>query len=369
MNRILFVNLQGRIAGAERSLLLLVRHLSSRFDKVVACPAGSPLSAKLQSMGVACIGLGSVPVRSLRSVLSLPYLLVTIGQLAGAASRLKPDIIHANSFYAAAVSLAAGRMAGTKTILHGRDLNKSRLSCRILGRGCEKIIAVSTAVKNLLVEYGTDPGKIEVVHNGVESDIFARCPPAFSSKKKPFVFANIGQFVPWKNHAAFLKSASLVGGKLPNAEFVVVGDDVFGRNRRYKRTLLQQVKDSPAAEKISILGWQPDMEQVWYKVDCLVHTACREPFGRVIIEAMAHRLPVIAADSAGPCEIIEDGRTGLLVNPERIEQLSGAMLRVARDRDFAERLAQAGYEHVKAKFSAALTAASIEGIYREVIAR
>jgi len=149
---------------------------------------------------------------------------------------------------------------------------------------------------------------------------------------------------------------------------MLVGDDIFGRDSNYKSSLLSYAENSTIAERVSFLGWQENMHEVWPKIDCLVHTAEREPFGRVIIEAMAHKIPVIAIGSCGPSEIIQEGKTGILVQPDDIEGLSEAMLKLAQDTQFASRLANAGYEHAISSFSADKTAALIQEIYEEVLA-
>jgi glycosyltransferase involved in cell wall biosynthesis len=174
--------------------------------------------------------------------------------------------------------------------------------------------------------------------------------------------------VPWKNQTGFIEAASRLARELPEARFLLVGDDIFGRDSRYKNDLLDRIKNSPIAEKVSFLGWQKQMECVWPKIDCLVHTAEREPFGRVVIEAMAHKVPVIAADRCGPAEIIRNGRTGILFEPGDVEQLTEAMLKIARDRTFAAAIAQGAERQVLSNFTADKTAAGIEQIYARVLA-
>jgi glycosyltransferase involved in cell wall biosynthesis len=183
----------------------------------------------------------------------------------------------------------------------------------------------------------------------------------------PFVFGNVGQFVPWKNQILFLKSAPHVAIRLPDVRFVLVGDDIFGRDPVYKRSVLSHVESSPIAEKIDLLGWCENMDGVWPTIDCLVHTAEGEPFGRVIIEAMANRIPVIAVRSGGPMEIIEDRTTGILVQAGDVEELTGAMLGIAQDGDFARRLADSGYDHAISNFAAERTAAQIQDVYDELL--
>jgi glycosyltransferase involved in cell wall biosynthesis len=99
-----------------------------------------------------------------------------------------------------------------------------------------------------------------------------------------------------------------------------------------------------------------------------VHTADCEPFGRVIIEAMGHNVPVIAINKCGPSEIIQNGETGILVNPDNIKELSEAMLKIAGDKGFALKLASAAYEYVTSRFSAETTAKHIQKIYQQFLA-
>lgn len=374
MIRILFVNLEGSIGGAETSLLLMVKHLHSQFLISVACPGGSPLSRTLASIQIDSHKLPTPPNHAYSSLFSLVYCLKTSCYLARIAMKANPDMIHANSFNAGAFSVLAVLVTRKKLLLHARDLANLGFLSRFCSWFCKGVIAVSHAVKNALVQKGVNPDKVKVVYNGVDNTFLNQSNESkdlFSTqglcKQYSFVFAHVGQFVPWKNHIAFLKAASYVVSSLPNAMFVLVGDDIFGRDSAYKSSLLSYAEDS-IAENVRFLGWQENMDEVWPKINCLVHTAEREPFGRVIIEAMAHKIPVIAVDSCGPSEIIQNGKTGILVQPNDIEGLSDTMLKIAQDTQFANKLATAGYEHVISNFTADKTAAHIQGIYREVLA-
>jgi glycosyltransferase involved in cell wall biosynthesis len=257
--------------------------------------------------------------------------------------------------------------------VHARDLADFGILVRWYGRYADRLIAVSGAVKKELVSCGVRPEKIEVVPNGLDLTVL-RFPRTDGDAAGPrpvpgedFVFAHIGQFAPWKNHDIFLRAADRVACDLPRAQFVIVGDDLFGRNSLYKRSLHYWARYCAAADRIHFWGWRTDMEDVWPAVDCLVHTAETEAFGRVIIEAMAHGIPVIAADRGGPAEILQADRTGVLVPPRDVEALCRAMLRVARDARFAGALAAAGRRHVRSHFAASQTAARIQEIYEQVL--
>ena len=127
----------------------------------------------------------------------------------------------------------------------------------------------------------------------------------------------------------------------------------------------ERVHQLNMAGRVAFAGWVDDMESLWPEIDCLVHTAVREPFGRVIIEALAHLVPVIAVDSGGPSEILKDGSTGLLVKTAEARALAQAMSMVARAPRLREELARNGHRHVINHFTARATADHVDAVYRK----
>lgn len=370
MTRVLFVNLEGKIGGAERSLLLLIEHLRSHLAISVACPSGSKLATTLKTMHVETHEVDGPVNRSTLSICGFMRLLKGCWCLISTILKVKPDIIHANSFYSAPPSILASVLTRKKLLIHARDIGNFGFFARVCEYFSTRIIAVSNSVKEALVKDGVNPGKIIIVHNGIDNRLLKARQGAAGSirqNRDAFVFANVGQFVPWKNQMLFLKTASVVGNRCAEARFVLIGDDVFDRERAYRQTLLDYATNSNISDKIAFWGWHENMCEVWPEINCLVHTADREPFGRVIIEAMSYRIPVIAMNSGGPKEIIDDRRTGILVEAEDVEGLVHAMLTVVRDRQFANRLAEGGYEQTISRFTADKTASRIKEVYREFL--
>lgn len=369
MARILVTNLTGSIGGAERSLLLMVKKLRNQFDMNVACPNSGPLSAELSSMQIQWYKLPSPTKHSYSSPLSLWYWFKTTFRLIKIILKTKPDIIHANSFYAGPASIIASILTRKKLLAHDRDLADFGYLSKLLARSCKKIIAVSYSVRNALVAEGVNPDKIEVIYNGVDNDLPLNLNNTSKTNhnKSDFVFAHVGQFVPWKNHILFLKAAVLVGQNMTNARFLIIGDNISGRDNAYKNSILNYAKNCPIADRIEFLGWQENIDELWRQIDCLVHTAEREPFGRVIIEAMANKIPVVAVDSCGPGEIIQNGKTGILVPADNAKLLCETMLKIAGDKKFADELANAGFECAVSEFTCEQTAGHIKDIYNEVL--
>src|SRR5262249_55252191 len=93
-----------------------------------------------------------------------------------------------------------------------------------------------------------------------------------------------------------------------------------------------------------------------------------EPFGLINLEAMACQTPVVASAVGGILEVVEDGRTGLLVPPASPDDLAASIRRVLDDRELASALAQAGRRRVEERFSWASVAERTEQVYADAIA-
>lgn len=374
--RVLFVHLNGCMSGAEQSLILLVKRLSRVHEVVVACPDDGTLSVKLARLSIPTVVIAPLPKRRFLSPATWAYGFKVSYRLCRLIRKVKPDLIHANSFYAASVAVMAGAIRRKPVVVHARDFVGFPLLSRVLGHLSRRILAVSEAVKSELVGQGVPPAKIEVVYNGVDLEASGAVDslPAESgtnggTTERELVFGNVGQFVPWKNQKVFIEAAVDTSQHLAHARFLLVGDDLFGRDGVYREGLLELALRASldCASNIEHVGWQQDMRSVWNRIDCLVHTATREPFGRVLIEAMARGIPVIAFDACGPREIITNGDTGILVESGNVDQLVDAMIRVATDRPFAETIARNGYHSVRLRFSQRETASAVERVYREIL--
>jgi len=362
--RVLCVNLEGSIAGAEQSLLLIVRFLPKNILLSAACPSGI-LADKLKSLGIKTYPIPSPPRKFNLTAAWLFYMIIVNIRLFIVVLRERPQIIHANSSKAVLAAASAKILSPGKIIWHMRDLRISRLRAKICGCLSSKIIAVSRAVKSRLTELSIKPELIEVIYNGIDTG-------SIKIKEKEqndsIIFANIGQFVSWKKQILFIEAAERFlrqGGK---ANFLLIGDDIFARDGKYKQQLIKKAAISPYAQNIKIIGWRDNLEPLWPKIDCLVHTADAEPFGRVIIEAMANGVPIIATAAGGPVEIIDNGRTGLLFGPDDIEGVFAAMKTISEDMELRQNLAVNGRQHVIFNFQAGKTAGKIVKLYKELTA-
>ena len=368
MVKVLLVNLEGRIGGGERSLLGLVRHLRDRYELSVACPGRGGLFKEVSGLGILCQSIPQPPRCSFFSVEWLVYWMISSLRLLQIVLRTKPEVVHANNLAAGIVSLAATFFTGRKLLLHARDLGRFGFLERFIFKFCAGTIAVSKTVRNRLGVSGGDSSQVKVIYSGVEVQPVIGCTSkSIRRSEDRFVFANIGQFVPWKNQTVFLRAAELAAREIQEAKFFLVGDDLFGRETAYKRFLLHRIKESSLGDKVTLTGWRSNMEAIWQEVDCLVHTAQSEPFGRVIAEAMFRKVPVVAFDTCGPGEIIISGQTGILVSAGDVRELAWAMIRIYREKQYVEQFVSNGYEYAKSHFSASRTADEVGRVYNAIL--
>ena len=179
------------------------------------------------------------------------------------------------------------------------------------------------------------------------------------------MFGVIGQLVPWKNHMAFIEAAAKLAGDegCANARFVVIGGDLWSEQSTYIKELRDEVKRLEIASRFNFVPHQNDGADAMAALDCLVHPALDEPFGRVVMEGMAMNKPVIAMNHNGPREIIRHEEDGLLVEPD---DLADAMKRVLHDADLRAHLSHNARPSVESRFHIAEHARKMLELYDEL---
>jgi glycosyltransferase involved in cell wall biosynthesis len=126
----------------------------------------------------------------------------------------------------------------------------------------------------------------------------------------------------------------------PNASCVVVGGE-HAMEPDYPRFLGRRIAELGLGDRVLLAGLQPNVPVWMQAMDVVVHASDHEPFGIVILEAMALEKPVVAGDAGGPTEILTEGETGLLTPYGDAEALASAILRYLDDPAFARRVGRA----------------------------
>ncbi len=378
--RVLFVDVASRPAGAERSLALLIRTLGSLGVQCALVGAGNVRPNRRMGDGwLRLRTLSLEPRRRPGPVQAMGLLsrwLCGVVGVTGAILRFQPRVVHANTTAAALVSVLPAWFLRRPFIWHVRDLVPLGWLGRLLAKRASRVIAVSRGVRNSLVQEGVPAGKVTVIYNGTDRssrsaattdrarlDLRERCgfPPS------AFVYLNVGRHLPWKRQDRFLDAAARLAVHCPRARFLIVGDEPSDE-RGCRLRLEEQTRRTGLSDRVRFLGPQDEMETILSGADVLVHTASREPFGRVLIEAMAVGVPVVAVRDAGPAEIIQPGISGLLAEPGDIDGLVAAMVRLERDPEWRDRLRRGGCERVACAFTSDRVGREVREVYRRMVA-
>jgi glycosyltransferase involved in cell wall biosynthesis len=303
--RLLAINAVSEPGGAEIGLLRLLRRMDA-WDATVTTPGPGALSHAVLSDGHRWAALpvgGLARGAGARALLAMPR----ARRLARGA-----DVVYLNGGVAARMLPAvAGR---ARTALHVHDLVE-RVPRH--WHRADVVLADSQAVADRL-----DGLEAEVVYCPVELDPPEVAPPWAPGGE---IVGFVGRLEPRKGPLDLVQAAPAIRAARPGARIVLVGGDPFGADPGYTDRVL-------AADHVEHHGWVEDASGLMRHLDVLVLPSREEPFGTVLAEAMAAGTPVVATRVGGLAEVVEDGVSGLLVEPGQPDALAAAIVAVLERR-------------------------------------
>ena len=297
------------IGGGEYSFLDLVKNLNSIWQPVVIVPAEGELIKQLHRIRIKSYIL---PFSSLKPHL-LHQIIKSSKKFIRLIKKIDPDIIYANG---ARSALYSGLLKGChkkKIIWHCRVAEKALIVDRILGCLCDSIIANAKATAERF--HKKYQYKIDVVYNGFDNQRLNQTDVQRPSMIKDnwiniLMIARVSKI---KRHDIVLLAFEIVAKKHLDAHLILVGSK-DPLELEWWEYLQEKTKKSKYRNRIHWIGYKRDVRP-WYKAaELLVLTSENEGFGRVLIEAMAMGVPVIASRVGGIPEIITDGTHGILTN-------------------------------------------------------
>jgi glycosyltransferase involved in cell wall biosynthesis len=177
----------------------------------------------------------------------------------------------------------------------------------------------------------------------------------------------VGRLEPSKGQRTFLQAASLLARGRPDVRFAVIGGAVLGWEGSYPDDLRRLAAELGLADRVHFAGHQDDVAPWLDAFDVAVHAADNEPFGLVLVEAMALGKPLVASASGGPMDIVEDGVSGLLVAPGDAHTLAARVDDLLDDPALASRLGRAGADRAQ-RFTEERTAAAFGQLLSSITA-
>jgi glycosyltransferase involved in cell wall biosynthesis len=374
--RVVFLDHCAKLSGGELALVRLLSG-SKTIDPHVILGEDGPLLQHLRDAGISAEVLllrGDVANLTRAELQSHPELLRGVAattdyvaRLARRLRRLGPDLVHTNSLKAGIYGSVAARAARIPIVWHLRD----RLSedsypglqtvalRRCVRMMADAVICNSTATAELL-HRGKAPVWV------VPSPVDVR--PATRAKNGRLVIGMVGRLAPWKGQHVFLNAIAQLLRNHPTLSARVVGEALFGEHK-YSQNLHRQAEELGIADIVEFVGFTHDIAEELAKFTVAVHASIApEPFGQIVVEAMACGVPIVASNAGGPAETIAHRVDGILVPPGDADALADAVAELITDTRLNARLVQAGMTKAK-RYRPEQVAAEVEAVYAAVMAR
>ena len=370
--RVCFPFVGDSVGGSHMSTLLLIEGLEAqgRYEPTLVVHEDGPLTGYLKERAIPFESLllpayaGDAP-----NTLSIAAaMLRNVPRLAGFMRRCGIDIVHGNDIRMNLTWSAAAKLTGRPFVWHQRSLpHSSSPRWRVIALLADHLIQISDAVAWAMP--ATDQDSTSIIPNPVappretplREAAKARIARELGFDPSTRVVGFVGRLVAWKRPDIFVTAVARLASRashMPLA-FLIIGHD----EERIATSLKMLADSTGVGNKVRFLGFRHPIEEWIRGMDVLMATSEREPFGRTLIEAMALGTPVVAAAAGGHVEIVEHGRTGLLVPPNDVDAFAAAAHRILVEPKLADRLADAGRARALKRYSVDRHVRDVASIY------
>lgn len=358
MKHILAIHASYALGGAEFSLLQLFDPSRAASDcrYTVVLRPDDPLRSELARRGVRTVGLDVRYYKKSLNPTRLPGVLWNLLKVSRQIARLcrseGTDTIYCNTHRALLYTWLRPRRV--RVVCSCRDRLRYRMEKILVRFRAHRVIAVSEYIRQGLPS--SPPST--VVYNGVSIPRY----PVLHDIREQYGLApgtvcigNVGGIFPRKNQKTFIHIAEKLLRKFPDLHFFIVGEAL---DPTYAEELRSELRRRKLVSAFTFTGFVKDIPAFLLQMDLLVHTAREEPFGRVLIEAMACRAPVIAYNESGPAEIIRHAETGFLA--DHSEQMVKYAELLVKDPAKRTEIAEKAYLRVMERFDGGRYAERLE---------
>ncbi|MFH1888710.1 MAG: lipopolysaccharide heptosyltransferase II [Candidatus Omnitrophota bacterium] len=350
---------QLNIGGVETGTIDLARYLVKNGHKAVVVSNGGAMVKELESYGAIHYQL---PVHK-KSIFTM---LRMIPKLSAIIRKEEIDIVHARSRVPAWIAYFACRKTGRPFITTCHGYYKKHPFSYVMGWGRRVIALSNVIVRHMIEDFDVPHERIRLIPRSVDLEKFKYISPE-EKRKDEFNVGIVGRITPIKGHPHFIKAMAYVARSVPRLKVWIVGD-APGSKEAYKEHVQVLVKRLGLWHCTQFLGNQRDIPGILAHLDLLVlATTTHEAFGRVIVEAQACGVPVVATRVGGVVDIIDDQKTGLLVPSADPASIADAAIKIFRDPQLGRKLAENAYKKVKEKYNLELMARSTLDVYKEAL--
>jgi glycosyltransferase involved in cell wall biosynthesis/peptidoglycan/xylan/chitin deacetylase (PgdA/CDA1 family) len=356
LNKINILHVLGNIypfAGMERKVIQLVNHLAaSHFDVSLA---GLMKDDRLIDGFIN----ENIDLFVIKRKNDTDFKIIK--RLAAILRQKKIDIIHSHNWSTLFYAVTAAEIARSPVIVHGEHGIETReieegweryLAKRILYARCNHIVTVSEDLKNTLKQrYHVKDNKITVIYNGVENTDNNRdteieeLRDRYGLSKFSKIIGTVGRLRPVKNMEVLIKVFSRVHERYPDSALLIVGPGNEDTNEYYK-ILKEFIEELKLEKNIFFPGTVKNIPGILSLFDIFVNTSLSEGLSNTILEAMVHKVPIVASNVGGNPELIHHKHSGLLFDSMDEKACTESILKIFDGRINTSLLVETAYGHV-----------------------
>lgn len=370
--RVLHISKVTGISGSEGHLLRLLPGLVTRgivVQMAVLEDPRYPVDAFCQRLQDGAVPVIRVPVRRHLDPGAVRSLARLIRSFA-------PDVVHTHLVHADFYGLPLAARAGVRCMVSSRHNDDAfrynpvfRLANRMVMSRVSRVIAISGALGRFVTTVeGIPVERVKVVRYGIDAGEFqpearhsARVRLGYGAETPLIGF--VGRLVRQKGVDVLLEAFAQVERQLPQSRLFIAGDGPL------RAELEAQARDLGLGESVRFLGWVSDADRLMPAANVIAVPSRWEGFGLVTLEAMRYAVPLVASRVTALPEIVADGQTGLLVEPDAPEQLAGALQTLLVDSERAGTFGRAGRQRLLDEFSVEKMIAATADVYQEALSR
>lgn len=362
--RVLHLIETGGPGGAERIMVSLAAELGSEYRSEAGLIRDNWIGSALRAR--------RVPVTMLRHDPHGSF--ATLGDLLRLIREKEVAILHTHEFFMNTLGLVASRLSGVPLVatVHGEsyypDRLRRRLAYRLVGRFAGQMVAVSEHIQRLLIEgIGIHPTRVRVVPNGVASHPVLPGAKLDEIRKglgldpQAKVVATVGSLYPVKGHRYLLEGAVEVIRRWPDVMFLIIGRGTC------REDLQVQARRLGVADHFQFLGQREDVPRLLAISDAFALPSLSEGMPLALLEAMAGGVPAVATNVGGVAEVLENGKSGLLVPPGDSSALAKAILSLLEDEEQARSMGETARKVAENRYSLMHMVQAYETIYKMLI--
>lgn len=379
--KILFFSHSSELYGAEKALLQTIEGLTKQeFQPILVLPRTGPLQYEAEKIGVQTLLVPSQwwlteKNRIWKQPLSWLWNLKGIARIARLIKRKNIDLVFSNS----AVNFCGALAAKWKRVPHIWSIHEiigtKNAPVRFLF-GKRALVLLLSALSNMVIVNSETTGrpfrgkdKVRIVPIGFKWSLGDRglremMRQKFGIMAADYAIGIVGKIYPEKGQKKVVESIDLITKTHPDVKLLVVGEV---RDKRYFSKIQRFVSARGLKEHVIFAEYQSDIFGVLAMLDLLVVASCVESFGRVAVEAMSVKTPVLAVRKGATAEVITAGENGFLVDFPDPGMLADAILSIRENPEQIRMIAERGQKMVREKYTVEIQLIKTEGIIRKCL--